>query len=585
MRPSCDRVFQIAELAHEITAYLDKRSLVRLMSTCRLIHTACEPSLYNTLDIYDKPYISHRIRTLASLTALARNSHHIRHLKTGLVFSTYLYGALRAYQESQQQCVEGSSALSSLELERPFCCDDDIELLAKTIARASSLEQLSLQLVRAYQFDGSKLRQTIFFSAPTSLQQLRINELEAEELDHNRESLLNKRSRNEWWKYRLGRADMTPQRRQRPLPNLLELDLFTEALGRESVENIKSMLEHCPALRSFTAPCIEDDADVGSLAEHVAKYCPRIRKLTYRQDRELSTANKAFIFAFMNVLPEQIMESIRCMSFDERELGTDAANSFRRHSLTLRTIDLMGCDEIQSGTVRTILQECRALEDLLIWNVAPLGCCYVDLEDAVAAIPWACTRIKDLRLVVKIHELYRTMGEHEEYEDDELRPYYERPAPVYLTDFEKQQFSLLERFFRQIGGLLDLEVLALRAEVIPEGFEENDGMWGMDTYPGESFPALLSLGDQETGRPGFLGLFGGLTKLRRLSGSIEVNDKENSVIMGWNEARWLAEHLPSLEEAEFYNVYSPFDLPTQISPYMRWLTEQRPTLRIWRSFT
>ncbi|KAG0073086.1 hypothetical protein BGZ89_012154 [Linnemannia elongata] len=211
--------------------------------------------------------------------------------------------------------------------------------------------------------------------------------------------------------------------------------------------------------------------------------------------------------------------------------------------------------------VRTILQECRSLEGLLIWNVDSPRDFSISLKDAVAAIPWACIGIKDLRLVVKIHELYRTMGENEEYEDNELRPYYERPAPVFLTDFEKEQFSLLERLFRQIGALVDLEVLALRSNVIPEGHEENDGMWGMDTYLRESFPALLSLGDQETGRPG-----------------------ENSAIMGWSEARWLAEHLPSLEQAEFYSVSTPFRVPAQIAPHMQWLTEQRPTLKIWRSF-
>ncbi|KAG0077555.1 hypothetical protein BGZ90_006952 [Linnemannia elongata] len=206
------------------------------------------------------------------------------------------------------------------------------------------------------------------------------------------------------------------------------------------------------------------------------------------------------------------------------------------------------------------------------------------LKDAVAAIPWACTGIKDLRLVVKIHELYRTMGENEEYEDDELRPYYERPAPVFLTDFEKEQFSLLERLFRQIGALVDLEVLALRSNVITEGHEENDGMWGMDTYLRESFPALFSLGDQETGRPGFLGWLSGLTKLTRLFGSMEVNDRRNSAIIRWIEARWLAEHLPSLKQAEFYSVSTPFQVPAQIVPHMQWLTEQRPTLKIWRSF-
>ncbi|KAF9901054.1 hypothetical protein EC991_006565 [Linnemannia zychae] len=675
MKTSCERVFEISELVLQITALIDKRAMARLMATCRLIHNACEPSFYNTLDMYHQPFMSQRIKTFASLTALARNSDHIRHLKTGLVFTTYLYKARLAYLEAQKLNAKNPSSSStsspqpihalwvspidypcfciplppltnlttlsgsfdrtlenyvedqhedheegqdeesnnnSSKLTMPIPRDsrtclaqmcwligqspwlssltlthywifgkEDIQLLATAIAGTATLKRLILELfITAYGFLSPLLRQAVFCSVPTSLQQLHIEELRAASSVSGREMGLLRRY-NDVGVYD-DKIELGPYQRQAPLPNLVELH-FAGDFSHDAPDSIRLMLDHCPALESLIAPSINNSVEAKSLARHVAKHCPRIRKLATNQYSCSIMTNTAFVSTLVDALPENSLESLCFTQFREQQPEVDSTRLFHRHSLTMRNIQLKGCVGIESVSLRTILQECQALESLVVWNIAPIASISITLEDAVTAIPWACSGIKELCLVIRIHELYRTMGISEEYEEDELRPYYERATPFDLTGFEQAQFSLLERLYRQIGRLSGLEILGLKSEVIPVGFEESNGLWGMDTYYGDSFPAMLSVGDEETGRPGFLNLFEGLTKLRKLVGSVKVCDKENSAIVGLKEALWFAEHLPCLDEVHFYNVYTPFDTPA-LSPAMQWLKEHRPCLRMWRSF-
>ncbi|KAK3846467.1 MAG: hypothetical protein J3R72DRAFT_433870, partial [Linnemannia gamsii] len=400
-------------------------------------------------------------------------------------------------------------------------CKQDIQLLATTIAGASNLERLTLELIVPNHYLSPRLRQTIFCSAPTSLRQLSFTELGPPAVLATYEAGLVEKYRGKKVEDDEDEVDLKPYKRQGPLPHLMELH-FSGDFGFETPEFVTMMLDRCPALVSLIAPNLRVHSDAELLARRIAEYCPQIRKLTVNRFSRAAPAIVNFISALMNALPEHTMESLCFPRFYEQRPEIDSARMFQRHSLTIRKIDFMGCFGIEGVTVRTILQKCRALESLFVWNPFPVGSISIDLEDAVAAIPWACTGIKELRLVVKIRELYRTMGTNEEYQEGEIRPYYERPAPTYITDFEMQQFALLERLFRQIGQLSELENLGLQSEVVPEGFDENDGTWGMDTYFGESFPAMLSLGDKEAGRPGFLGHFAGLNKLKIFSGSVEV---------------------------------------------------------------
>ncbi|KAF9130532.1 hypothetical protein BGX30_013463, partial [Mortierella sp. GBA39] len=56
----------------------------------------------------------------------------------------------------------------------------------------------------------------------------------------------------------------------------------------------------------------------------------------------------------------------------------------------------------------------------------------------------------------------------------------------------------------------------------------------------------------QQGRPGFLNLLDGLTKLIELRGSFNAITDETKVTMGWAEVRWMASYWPTLKVAEFF---------------------------------
>ncbi|KAF9138102.1 hypothetical protein BGX30_009589, partial [Mortierella sp. GBA39] len=190
---------------------------------------------------------------------------------------------------------------------------------------------------------------------------------------------------------------------------------------------------------------------------------------------------------------------------------------FQRHSSTLREISLNGYMRIDSKVVQTILVECEALESFKVHcpnYCDPRPLC-LHLEDAIE-IPWASTRIQELQLAIAIPErpLFLPV--------DGTTPYYNRPPPTTLSVEETQQFKDLESFYRQIGKLTQLRRLDLRAHYYdPTGKRDRSRAFGSNAFPG-----MMNLGGEKTGRPGYLQLLGGLTKLKTLVGSVAADTKE-----------------------------------------------------------
>ncbi|KAG0253728.1 hypothetical protein BGZ95_006244 [Linnemannia exigua] len=95
---------------------------------------------------------------------------------------------------------------------------------------------------------------------------------------------------------------------------------------------------------------------------------------------------------------------------------------------------------------------------------------------------------------------------------------------------EKRQFADLERLYREIGSLVHLENLDLRGTYIED---EGDGTEEVMERPGDvTFPGMLAIRDDETGRLGYLDLLSGLVKLKVLRGSVMVTNQEVEVTVG-----------------------------------------------------
>ncbi|KAG0258500.1 hypothetical protein BGZ95_004939, partial [Linnemannia exigua] len=264
-------------------------------------------------------------------------------------------------------------------------------------------------------------------------------------------------------------------------------------------------------------------------AQDIARLCP---KLSSMYDLEhCGPTTPGLIDRLLGTLPQQQAKKIYCTNKDVlggQDLG-DALRMFRRHSTTLQSVTIYDCKNIDSKMIQVILVECVALEELAV-NRNPSNTSKrrgIDLEDAVE-FPWASTKIRTLGLTVDVPD------EPLHYLAENTVPYYNRPGLMELSAAEKKQFKSFEALYRQIGALTELRKLILQANFFdPEGHRASSG----DYHP-NVFPGMLSLGCEETGRPGYLDHFAGLTKLKLLWGSVSATTKETKVTVGMDEVRW-----------------------------------------------
>lgn len=137
-----------------------------------------------------------------------------------------------------------------------------------------------------------------------------------------------------------------------------------------------------------------------------------------------------------------------------------------------------------------------------------------------------------------------------------------------LSPIETRYFEPLEHFYRQIGKLTELRHLDLRMDKMgPNGERQSD----IPTCSEVSFPGLLNIG---MGRPGYLELLGGLSKLKQLCGSVFATTYETELRVGAVEAFWMREHWPLLERADFFHLKSEVTLP------FRWLCAEQKKRQI-----
>ncbi|KAF9135543.1 hypothetical protein BGW39_002291 [Mortierella sp. 14UC] len=318
--------------------------------------------------------------------------------------------------------------------------------------------------------------------------------------------------------------------RQEPLKKLTELSLWNMVNGVV----LKDILEYTPNLEKLSLPPIYTAIDTTILADHIASRCHKIHTINYDTLGGMPSTDLAL--KILERLPQQQVKSFHCSYFDCVIDDLMARNVFQRHSATLRHLQLHGGIAVSSMAIQVILTECPALEKLETLLIDRTSS--IMLGHAVEK-PWVCTKLKTLELSVGMTKLSLEGG---------VRPYYDRDHPVVLFPQEKEQFDALEKFYRQVAALVDLENLKLRLQPFNAHQPTSDG----SDYMEYTFPAMLSVGDDVKGYPGYLDLFAGLTKLKRLQGSTYANTEETFETMGWSEARWFTTHLPALGTVEFF---------------------------------
>ncbi|KAF9131166.1 hypothetical protein BGW39_002136 [Mortierella sp. 14UC] len=324
-------------------------------------------------------------------------------------------------------------------------------------------------------------------------------------------------------------------------------------------EIVCDIIRRCPSIRGLRLPLLPDGVDADSIVRTIATTCHNIRHLLFDassyeaqepedEDDEPQEVNTWLPFDLMKALPAEQIDWFQCSSsiveLDEQE----AWSVFQRHSTTLTTLFLEDCSGLSSEALQVILTTCGALSTLQVthfeeddefYQAQFLG---LQVFHAIE-FQWACTKLRSLALPIVILPKLGDLNSH--------GPYYCRNPPVVLSEKELLLFGQLERLYMQIGKLTGLEELNLHT------------IWGSETdqqtanRPRRTFgrlPLMLSLGgwNGDTQKLGYLHHLQGLKRLKVLRGSVYADTDETKVTMGADEADWMLEHWPSLEQAEFF---------------------------------
>ncbi|KAG0272066.1 hypothetical protein BGZ95_000068 [Linnemannia exigua] len=333
-----------------------------------------------------------------------------------------------------------------------------------------------------------------------------------------------------------------------PLTNLEEL-LIKASEDWASRPSIRSIFAHCPNLKKLKIPYIPRPQVTDAIGQYVGEMCPKIESLIYdaRQVEQYDSVP-------FSTLPAPQVTHLEYKGFLLNILNPEPDLALQRHSATLRSIRINNISPLFWIKMSTILRVCVNLESLVILGQDRIGH-YISLDDAIEH-PWGCTRLTSLTLSISGCELPV---------DNDLPPYYSRQAPISLTEAETQHFAQLEMLYLQIGKLT--EIMHLDLNMVRQNVVNND--FHLVSDPTLWFPAMLSLGNAWTGRPGYLHHLSGLSKLRNLYGSFSADLEEARSTVDYPEVVWIDQHWPDLERID------SFASEKDITAPFKWLLNKR----------
>ncbi|KAG0373356.1 hypothetical protein BGX24_011812 [Mortierella sp. AD032] len=605
-----DRFFSIQELVDNVTDQLDPEDVACLARTNRRLNQQCTPTLYRSIDVVfsrGNGGKKNLFQSISSLQTLARNIRHVRRLKFRVSELAYYYNCVLTLEEMNSLSSESGSTLSStaaaparqawlppldirtcqfIAMPRMTC------LTHLTVYPVTSETPYAVLSVNDPQATLARVCWMISFNP--GLTHLLVNglfivDIPTERLLGNALARLDKLEKLQLWLF-------CPDHRLQPGPRLLfkcrpsiksitfyidEVDVLPSAGSGDdheederggdlmattptpeplvnleelivkaseewaSTPNIHSIFAHCPNLKKLKTPYIRRPRVSDAIGQYVGETCPKIESLIY-DARQLEQYDSV-PFRIMDTLPAQQVTHLEYKGFFLNIIDPGPDVAFQRHSTTLRSIRISNNSPLFWIKMSTILKDCVNLESLFILGQNRQGH-YINLDDAIEH-PWGCTRLTSLTLSISSCELPI---------DQNLPPYYFRQTPIRLTEAETLHFAQLEMLYLQIGKLI--EVKHLNLSMVRHNLVDND--FHLVSDPTLWFPAMLSLGNTWTGRPGYLRHLSGLSKLETLCGSFRADSEEAMSTVDYPEVVWIDQHWPDLELVDLFageeDVTAPF---------------------------
>lgn len=580
------RFLSIPELTAHLEIYLSKHDITVLIRTTRQLSAIFIPLLYK-----DMCFFNSNRSDLAYFDVkdnITRNLHHIQYLSASAIFIHMFYDlfsgsspmsldqheveppSTASFEQdvlpppftsslTRFTCgtkdmyaihlypvlsiIRGNPGLTHIHLEAVrILTKQDLIRLLRVVTALPSLQSLFLSL-------GENLAElcgfgeSLFFSCPPSIKQLKI-EFKEQHLSDSDYSDFKDTLTDQNWTLKDIYDDMEEEATlfptRKPLSNLRSLFLCANKI-RFPKDRVFSMLTHCSGLRELGLSSLEGNMsemtmlDIGHL---IATRCPKL-EILYHLPAHLDN-DGPIILGIMETLPPQSLTELHLKNFNDAI--DQLAPMIARHSRSLRKINLHRYVSLESKTIQAILCSCEALEELRLLRYNAASGCFVDTDGAEGE--WACFNLKVLDMPVVINDYSKDFQSKTGY-------YLGRPTPLVMRKDEKRHFKKLEKFYQQIGRLVNLEFLRL------EGAHWNRSDYISNTpyfrieYRDFWFPAMLSLPRPVKKWPGYLRELSGLKKLRELRGSVGAMNYDTSRTLMLEEAEVMGQCWPLLEVAEF----------------------------------
>ncbi|KAK3841308.1 MAG: hypothetical protein J3R72DRAFT_445851, partial [Linnemannia gamsii] len=630
MNTACQQFFNTPELLGLLASVLESAELAKLCQCSRRFNRELAPSLFKNINISCSYMLQGQtiLSSMPFLTAFGRNIHHTRALGIGPIELVFYYNCILAFADLQWPRSDSPATPSSLPNWLPPADPQKCQILPLT--PATNLQSLCLMdnLVsgRSLQFqllsaDNEQAVTVIFCWLILLNPRLRYLEshhdpivdlsvcrllgkvisglAELMELDltvacdddmrfqvgstifyhcgpliRKFKLLLRKAYYDIWyprWKLSdvAGDADwMVENRKKEPLTNLEELKCWAFDEG-VATEDILAIFARCPNIKKLDIPALSNDSDHNAIGNFIGKECPQLRSLCCGAIDVKTEVAGLLAIRIMETLPAQQLENLSFYGTIFPLSTSSFTRPLQQHSTTLHTISIVQVNHLTSISLSPVFESCVNIKVLDIRYHPKLKTgLYVTLTDLLEG-PWTLLKLTYLTLGICGCKL-----PYDYYMDHE--PYYSRPTPIVLSKEETDHFSRLEELYRRLGTLVELTHLTL--EMVAVDAEEE---WFVvdaddDFFVEEpNFPALMSLGDVKTGRPGYLTLLKDLKKLEFFSGSIGGDTTEFLMTVSLEECSWVLTHWPKI------SCIKCFDTKADVRNAFEWLRAQKEGLRCY----
>ncbi|KAG0261941.1 hypothetical protein BGZ95_004110 [Linnemannia exigua] len=338
-------------------------------------------------------------------------------------------------------------------------------------------------------------------------------------------------------------------RRDGALPDLKELHMDMPA--HFPARFLDHMFRSCPSLEAFyigRAHVQTSRAITAAITNGINDHCPEFKRFSLGQAFNAGASNDGF--KILRTLKPKMLTRLDFWQLRGKESLKQAEEGILLQAETLEVVCFGDCLTMTSRTIRRITAMCTALKTLRVEQRS--GVLRKVKMKKVVKERWACHNLSYLELAIAA----KTFENITFYQDSS--DYYEP------TEFDRELWEHWGKFYKQLGQLTKLQVLILKRAVSLEepGSQE------------ATFPGMLSPGNSDKGRPGYLQYLRRLANLKELRGPFHLAIPEMAATFGIEEVQCIMSQWPKLATIELLQASEGgptiFDTYPQLVSLIKW---------------